>query len=151
MSRFINATEQRSCTRVQPGSASSSSMPIPISSRSSRFKWSVGSNVPRSSMSDGSGEPHGKYSCPARAVYGAISPTRRITSADDSIEIARCFLHLTNLPNFALDRLSRYDPFQEFGSVLIRKWGITCRISYSTNARHNLVAAGECYRFRNEA
>jgi hypothetical protein len=32
-----------------------------------------------------------------------------ITSPDDSIELARCFLRLANLPNFALDRLSRYE------------------------------------------
>jgi hypothetical protein len=28
---------------------------------------------------------------------------------DDTVEFARCFLRLANLPNFALDRLSRYE------------------------------------------
>jgi hypothetical protein len=28
---------------------------------------------------------------------------------DPAIEFARCFLRLANLPNFALDRLSRYE------------------------------------------
>jgi hypothetical protein len=34
---------------------------------------------------------------------------RGIMSHDASIELARCFLRLANLPNFALDRLSRYE------------------------------------------
>jgi hypothetical protein len=29
--------------------------------------------------------------------------------ADNTVEFARCFLRLANLPNFALDRLSRYE------------------------------------------
>jgi hypothetical protein len=46
LSRRINATEQRSRTRTQPGSASNSSMLIPVSSRSSRLKLLIGSNAP---------------------------------------------------------------------------------------------------------
>ena len=30
-------------------------------------------------------------------------------AVDSSIELTRCFLRLANLPNFALDRLSRYE------------------------------------------
>ena len=33
----------------------------------------------------------------------------RNVKADNTVEFARCFLRLTNLPNFALDRLSRYE------------------------------------------
>jgi hypothetical protein len=33
----------------------------------------------------------------------------RVKAAVDPIEFARCFLRLANLPNFALDRLSRYE------------------------------------------
>jgi hypothetical protein len=29
--------------------------------------------------------------------------------ADNTVEFARCFLRLANLPNFPLDRLSRYE------------------------------------------
>jgi hypothetical protein len=29
--------------------------------------------------------------------------------ADNTVEFARCFLRLANLPNFVLDRLSRYE------------------------------------------
>ena len=32
-----------------------------------------------------------------------------VRSGNPSVDIARCFLRLTNLPNFALDRLSRYE------------------------------------------
>jgi hypothetical protein len=32
-----------------------------------------------------------------------------MTSDGPAIEFARCFLRLVNLPNFALDRLSRYE------------------------------------------
>ena len=35
----------------------------------------------------------------ARSSTGVVSP----------VEFARCFLRLANLPNFALDRLSRYE------------------------------------------
>jgi hypothetical protein len=39
---------------------------------------------------------------------------------DDSIELARCFLRLANLPNFALDRLSRYEAtlWRQAGRIL---------------------------------
>jgi hypothetical protein len=41
-------------------------------------------------------------------------PSRRATPpaspmADSNLDFARCFLRLANLPNFALDRLSRYE------------------------------------------
>jgi hypothetical protein len=41
----------------------------------------------------------------------AVSPT---------VEFARCFLQLANLPNFALDRLSRYEAtlWRQAGRVL---------------------------------
>ena len=32
------------------------------------------------------------------------------SAVDPTTELARCFLRLVNLPNYALDRLSRYDP-----------------------------------------
>jgi hypothetical protein len=38
-----------------------------------------------------------------------ILPGCAITSDSPAIEFARCFLRLANLPNFALDRLSRYE------------------------------------------
>jgi hypothetical protein len=39
---------------------------------------------------------------------------------DDNIELARCFLRLANLPNFALDRLSRYEAtlWRQAGRIL---------------------------------
>src|SRR5215469_14476701 len=44
----------------------------------------------------------------------------RNVKADDTIEFARCFLRLANLPNFALHRLSRYEAtlWRQAGRVL---------------------------------
>jgi hypothetical protein len=36
-------------------------------------------------------------------------PNANRPTIDHNVELARCFLRLTNLPNFALDRLSRYE------------------------------------------
>ena len=46
---------------------------------------------------------------------------RRIKSDGPAIEFARCFLRLANLPNFALDRLSRYEVilWRQAGRILI--------------------------------
>jgi hypothetical protein len=43
-----------------------------------------------------------------------------LTSDDPAIEFARCFLRLANLPNFALDRLSRYEAtlWRQAGRIL---------------------------------
>ena len=45
----------------------------------------------------------------------------RNVKADNTVEFARCFLRLANLPNFALDRLSRYEAtlWRQPGRVLI--------------------------------
>jgi hypothetical protein len=44
----------------------------------------------------------------------------KMRSPHDSIELAHCFLRLANLPNFALDRLSRYEAmlWRQAGRVL---------------------------------
>jgi hypothetical protein len=41
-------------------------------------------------------------------------------AVDTSVELARCFLRLANLPNFALDRLSRYEAtlWRQAGRIL---------------------------------
>jgi hypothetical protein len=52
------------------------------------------------------------------------SPVSRLTSAEDQVapdvELARCFLRLCNLPNYALDRLSRYEAalWRQAGQIL---------------------------------
>jgi hypothetical protein len=38
-----------------------------------------------------------------------LVPSSAIKSSNPALEFARCFLRLANLPNFALDRLSRYE------------------------------------------
>jgi hypothetical protein len=44
----------------------------------------------------------------------------RNVKADNIVEFARCFLRLANLPNFALDRLSRYEAtlLRQVGRIL---------------------------------
>jgi len=39
---------------------------------------------------------------------------------DPTVELTRCFLRLANLPNFALDRLSRYEAtlWRQAGQIL---------------------------------
>jgi hypothetical protein len=49
-----------------------------------------------------------------RASLGNTNGTRDLASSgcqsvDPAIDLARCFLRLANLPNYALDRLSRYE------------------------------------------
>jgi hypothetical protein len=41
-------------------------------------------------------------------------------SVDPAAELTRCFLSLTNLPNYALDRLSRYEAtlWRQAGQIL---------------------------------
>src|SRR5579863_7943307 len=76
---------------------------------------------------DGNAAPHGSSAdlCPAPCTVHAGRHCRRTdgtapalpSSAPNSaepdvhhnVELARCYLRLTNLPNFALDRLSRYE------------------------------------------
>jgi hypothetical protein len=52
-------------------------------------------------------------------VHGS-GPESVEPSRDTSVELARCFLRLANLPNFALDRLSRYEAtlWRQAGRIL---------------------------------
>jgi hypothetical protein len=57
-------------------------------------------------------------SMPPSATGGSNSPG---LTANPSVELARCFLRLANLPNFALDRLSRYEGvlWRQVGQTLL--------------------------------
>jgi hypothetical protein len=48
------------------------------------------------------------------------SSSKSVEPALDTVELARCFLRLANLPNFALDRLSRYEAtlWRQAGRIL---------------------------------
>jgi hypothetical protein len=66
------------------------------------------SNIVRSLLAPGEAAPtsaaqSATESTPSRAANFTAAPV------DSTIELAHCFLHLANLPNFALDRLSRYE------------------------------------------
>jgi hypothetical protein len=56
--------------------------------------------------------------------YGAVNATEAPTPAKPgnhpAVDLARCFLRLANLPNYALDRLSRYEAtlWRQVGQVL---------------------------------
>jgi hypothetical protein len=73
---------------------------------------------------------------------------------DPTAELARCFLRLANLPNYALDRLSRYEAtlWRQAGQILFaldvlgrrRPWDRRCR--FRLGSRLDLPAYGpeEC-------
>ncbi len=44
-----------------------------------------------------------------RMYQSAAVAVSKIKAEHETVEFARCFLRLANLPNFALDRLSRYE------------------------------------------
>jgi len=48
------------------------------------------------------------------------TPRLTVKSEDSQLEFAQCFLRLANLPNFALDRLSRYDYSTEYRQLRTR-------------------------------
>jgi hypothetical protein len=54
-----------------------------------------------------SDESHAGFQNPTSKIHALT--TSPMQSDGSAIELARCFLRLANLPNFALDRLSRYE------------------------------------------
>lgn len=58
--------------------------------------------------------------CGKTSELPSTKPTSHGADLDPGIELARCFLRLANLPNFALDRLSRYEAalWRQAGQVL---------------------------------
>src|SRR5262249_30870322 len=57
---------------------------------------------------------------PAEQNHGDTMLANGLKSDRSAIEFARCFLRLANLPNFALDRLSRYEAtlWRQAGRIL---------------------------------
>jgi hypothetical protein len=55
----------------------------------------------------GGGEPHARSQNTLNKIQAVV--TSGLNSDCLAAELARCFLRLANLPNFALDRLSRYE------------------------------------------
>ena len=49
------------------------------------------------------------------------APRSGLESADSTADLARCFLRMANLPNYALDRLSRYEAtlWRQAGQILL--------------------------------
>ncbi|MGN6750759.1 MAG: hypothetical protein ACTHJS_19455 [Xanthobacteraceae bacterium] len=59
---------------------------------------------------------------------------------DETVEFARCFLRLANLPNFALDRLSRYEAtlWRQAGRILLALDALDRRKPQERMSRHRL-------------
>jgi hypothetical protein len=62
--------------------------------------------------------------------------------ADETVEFARCFLRLANLPSFALDRLSRYEAtlWRQVGRILFALDALDRR--KPQERRHNCYVSG---------
>ena len=80
--------------------------------------------------------------CPAPARNPSIPP----------VDLARCFLRLANLPNYALDRLSRYEAalWRQAGQILFtlnaldRRKPQDRRRRFSFGGRRELPGCEEC-------
>jgi hypothetical protein len=83
-----------------------------------------------------------------RAESDQANPTTDggILPDDPAIEFARCFLRLANLPNFALDRLSRYEAtlWRQAGRVLFALDALDRRKPQERGRRFRF---GECSEF----
>jgi hypothetical protein len=62
-----------------------------------------------------------------------------------AVEFARCFLRLANLPNFALDRLSRYEAtlWRQAGRILHALETLDRRKPQERNSRSTIVSKTE--------
>ena len=67
-------------------------------------------------------------------------------TANPSVELARCFLRLANLPNFALDRLSRYEAalWRQVGQTLFALDALDRRKPQERSRRFG-IRDGEAY------
>ena len=72
------------------------------------------------------------------SAHEVMVPEARMKADATNVEFARCFLRLANLPNFALDRLSRYEA--TFGA---RPVGSYLRLMHWIGA--NLRSGGAAY------
>ena len=77
-------------------------------------------------------------------------PSSGPNSVDSATDLARCFLRLANLPNFALDRLSRYEAtlWRQAGQILFALDALDRRKPqerarpFNNGSRHDLLRHG---------
>ena len=85
------------------------------------------------------------------ASHGITNATEAVQSAepnpvtsavDGAVELTRCFLRLANLPNFALDRLSRYEAtlWRQAGQILFALDALDRRKPQERKRRFNLCS-----------
>ena len=69
-------------------------------------------------------------------------PNPVATAVDHTLEFTRCFLRLANLPNFALDRLSRYEAilWRQAGQILFALDALDRRKPQERKRRFNLCS-----------
>jgi hypothetical protein len=69
-------------------------------------------------------------------------PNPIATAVDHTVELTRCFLHLANLPNFALDRLNRYEAtlWRQTGQILFALDALDRRKPQERKRRFNLYS-----------
>jgi hypothetical protein len=72
-------------------------------------------------------------------LFREVEPDPKMR-ADNTVEFARCFLRLANLPNFALDRLSRYEAtlWRQAGRVLFALDALDRRKPQERMSHHRL-------------
>jgi hypothetical protein len=63
-------------------------------------------------------DPHSASDCPKNEAITTL--TSRPAAGEPAVDLARCFLRLANLPNYPLDRLSRYEAalWRQAGQIL---------------------------------
>jgi hypothetical protein len=76
-----------------------------------------------------------------KAVQSA-EPNVVASAVDRAVELTRCFLRLANLPNFALDRLSRYEAtlWRQAGQILFALDALDRRKPQERKRRFNLCS-----------
>jgi hypothetical protein len=74
-------------------------------------------------------EPAPYGTAAATEAISSSAPTSDKLASDEGTELARCFLRLANLPNYALDRLSRYEAtlWRQVGQILFALDGLDRR------------------------
>jgi hypothetical protein len=76
----------------------------------------------------------------ATEVVLSAEPNPVASAVDRPVELTRCFLRLANLPNFALDRLSRYEAtlWRQAGQILFALDALDRRKPQERKRRFNL-------------
>jgi hypothetical protein len=69
-------------------------------------------------------------------------PKSTSLASNHTVDFARCFLRLANLPNFALDRLARYEAtlWRQAGQILFALDALDCRKPQKPERRFHIAS-----------